>query len=68
MRLHLVFTFGEDPLHTRSCEFESIESISVQDYVFNGALAAQSALVVKSGTKTAYELALVSDIELTVRR
>lgn len=70
MRLHLVFTFvGDDPLHTRTFEYERIDSIGVQDYVFNGKMAAESALVVKDWFgSTAYELAKVCDIVITVRR
>lgn len=59
MRLSLSFRFDGG----RIAEFDNVTRLEVQDYVFNGQLGPEKALVVWD---TAYELRLVSDIQMTV--
>lgn len=61
MTVSISFQFDDG----RIVERDRISSVTVQDYVFNGRLHPESALVVDG---TAYELRLVSDIRMAVHR
>lgn len=66
MRLAFSFAFDDG----RIVEIDNVTEISVQDYVFNGKLHAEKALVIgpARGKSMAYELALISDIRASVHR
>ncbi len=64
MRLAFSFQFDDG----RIVEIDDLRDLSVQDYVFNGKMHAEKALIIgkHTGKSTAFELALVSDIRATV--
>jgi hypothetical protein len=59
MRVEIRFNFGDD----RLVEINDVRTLAVQDYVFNGQLRPESAMVINN---TAYELRLIADIRMTV--
>lgn len=64
--MRLAFSFLlTDGAHTRTFTYDRVETLTIQDYVFNGCMNAEKALVING---TAYELRLVSDIDATVRK
>lgn len=62
MRVELTFMFSESTPF-RLVRVDEVKDIGVQDYVFNGQLRPEKALVVNG---TAWELRHISDIRLTV--